>query len=207
MEARSGFSRSTIRGRIASGYSGDVTTIVLLQRGLPPKYLQRFVGADLWWFNRLRSFAEAESATGVYLIDGSNLLGTWKMGHESDASKRSLMQLLSAFSRVSRKRVYCFFDGVRPAAFPTSMGQLQVRFAHPRSADDLILEAVGSHRTGTVTVVTSDRGLQDRAKARTVHLMTCPEFRALLEASVPEEQNAPDTDWVAYFSDPKNRNL
>ena len=143
----------------------------------------------------------------MYLIDGSNLLGTWKMGHESDDAKRSLTQLLSAFSRVSGKRVHCFFDGVRPASFPTSMGQLHVRFAHPKSADDLILDTLGSHRTGSVTLVSSDRGLRDRAKARSVQLMTCSEFRALLEARLPDEQGTSDTDWAAYFSDPKNRNF
>lgn len=136
-----------------------------------------------------------------WLIDGSNLLGAIGLPREDDASKRHLVRLLSRFARARGARVICFFDGPEPASFAKELGLVRVVFSFHRSADDLIAKAV---TTGT-SVVTRDRHLASKIGGRRVKIVDPVAFATDLE-SIPTDDAAGDSeDWMAYFSDPKNR--
>lgn len=143
-----------------------------------------------------------------YVIDGSNLLGAMELPRESDAAKRELVQRLASFARVSRSRVDCVFDGARPEGFVSHLGGLGVRFAHPRSADELIVQMLEG-AAAPATLVTNDRALGARVRGRRVTLERCVEFRARLDRIPTGDDSRADggVDWEGYFSDPKNRNV
>ncbi|MBI2213716.1 MAG: NYN domain-containing protein [Acidobacteria bacterium] len=142
-----------------------------------------------------------------HIIDGSNLLGALGLARESEISKRELVQRLASFSRAARCKVDCVFDGQRPDGFATHLGGLSIRFAHPRSGDDVIGELVAT--TAPAVVVTNDRALGARVKSRKVSVESCAEFRAKLDRTGAAEGDArtDGTDWESYFSDAKNRNV
>jgi hypothetical protein len=105
--------------------------------------------------------------------------------------------------------VLCF-DGAPPAAFARKLGGLSVRFAHPRSADDLIIDLTREAREPS-TVVTSDQGVANRVRRRTVAIVSAHEFATRLQGLAGESENEAEDratgedDWSDYFSDPKNR--
>ncbi len=142
-----------------------------------------------------------------YYIDGSNLLGALGVNRESSESKLTLVRMLAAFARARRTKVVCWFDGGDPGSFASHVGSVSVRFAHPRSADHCIGDQVASS-TAPCTVVTSDRALGNRLRSRRVTVTTSLEFKRLLE-EIPQSDDSSglSSDWEAYFSDPKNRNV
>ena len=142
-----------------------------------------------------------------YVIDGSNLLGVLGVDRESSDAKRSLLKMLAAFARTRRTRIVCWFDGAAPDRFAIHLGSVDARFSHPRSADQCITEYVRDARN-PITVVTDDRGLGNRLKGRRVSILASREFRRQLD-EVPRDDDAPalSSDWEAYFSDTKNRNV
>jgi hypothetical protein len=139
----------------------------------------------------------------IYLIDGSNLLGRAGLDRHAVEEKRRLIPRLAAFGRSARVKVLCFFDGVRPDAFSTSLGGLQIAFSGNRPADDLIVERARAARE-PVRVVTADQELAARVRGRQVIVLHTREFIPLLEAG-EGESTARDIDWETYFSDPNNR--
>jgi hypothetical protein len=139
----------------------------------------------------------------IYLIDGSNLLGRAGVDRHAVEEKRRLIPRLAAFGRSAKTKVICFFDGVRPDAFSTSLGGLQIVFSGSRPADDLIVERARGSRE-PVRIVTSDQELAARARGRQITVLHTREFIPLLEAG--ERETTPrEVDWEEYFSDPNNR--
>ena len=136
-----------------------------------------------------------------WLVDGSNVLGR---DRESDDAKRRFVQQLARFARTRRTKVACFFDGLSPSSFGSSLGGVSVVFTGQRPADDLIVQRV-SAGTGW-KVVTSDQGLASRVRGRRCEVVRPASFLGELEA-LPDESPAGSDDWQAYFSDPKNRNV
>jgi predicted RNA-binding protein with PIN domain len=144
----------------------------------------------------------------AWVIDGSNVLGALGVDRDAAESKRRLVAKIAAFARAKRTRVTCFFDGLSPDAFPRQLGTVTIRFAHPRTADERISELLAEPRENS-TLVTSDRVLATRLRTRRVSVIGASEFVAMLERLPRDENGINDsgTDWEAYFSDPKNRNV
>lgn len=144
-----------------------------------------------------------------WLVDGSNVLGTLRWNREARESKERLAALCARFARHERKKLTLCFDGAAPAGFATKLGGVSIRFCHPRSADDVI---VGMTRdtSDDWCVVTSDAGVANRVRRRTVKVVSSQDFGSRLERiprSNEDEQGGgiEDGDWESYFSDPKNR--
>jgi uncharacterized protein YaiI (UPF0178 family) len=137
-----------------------------------------------------------------WLIDGSNVLGAMRVDRHNDESKRGLVRLLASFARAKRTRVTCVFDGPEPASFARHLGAVNVAFSGARSADELIVERARNGRGWSV--VTSDRGLAQRVQRREVQVVQPVQFIREMEQSAGGEAEVND-DWVAYFSDEKNR--
>jgi uncharacterized protein YaiI (UPF0178 family) len=134
-----------------------------------------------------------------WLIDGSNLLGSERF---ADDAKRRLVRLAASFARAKRTRVTCVFDGPEPPSFARHLGVVSVVFSGARSADDLIAERAANGRGWSV--VTSDRGLAARVQRRQVEIVAPGAFLREVELSATTEE-AGEEDWLAYFSDPRNR--
>jgi len=137
----------------------------------------------------------------TWLIDGSNLLGRMGQSREAEASKRELVRLLARFARARRTRVTCFFDGPEPPSFAKNLGAVSVVFSGGRPADELIVARVADG----AKVVTSDRRLTSRVQGRRVKVVDSTTFGAEIESLPPDDTPGDAEDWMAYFSDPKNR--
>lgn len=141
-----------------------------------------------------------------YLIDGTNFLGRTRVDRTDAEIKRNLVRVLASFARANRHTVVCVFDGDAPASFATNLGAINVQFSGRQAADDLIAARAEKDRVPQ-TVVTSDLGLAARVKRRQVTVVSCEAFRSQLETAGNEAGAAESTDWEAYFSDEKNRNV
>jgi uncharacterized protein YaiI (UPF0178 family) len=140
-----------------------------------------------------------------WVIDGNNLLGRAGASRDASDTKRQLVRSLANFARAKRTKVACYFDGNEPENFGRHLGSVSVVFSGTRSADDLIVNkvAIGSGWK----VVTADRGLASRIQRRQVQVINPAGFMAELEALPNGEEKVTDEEWLAWFSDPKNRNI
>jgi len=140
-----------------------------------------------------------------WVIDGNNLLGRAGASRDAADSKRQLIRTLANFARAKRTKVACYFDGSEPEHFGRHLGSVSVIFSGPRSADDLIVKKVA---TGSGwKVVTADRALAARIQRRQVEVVDPGGFMAELESLPQGEERVAGEEWLAYFSDPKNRNV
>jgi uncharacterized protein YaiI (UPF0178 family) len=141
----------------------------------------------------------------TWVIDGNNLLGRAGASRDAADSKRQLIRTLANFARAKRTKVACYFDGSEPEHFGRHLGSVSVVFSGSRSADDLIVKKVA---TGSGwKVVTADRGLAARIQRRQVEVVDPGGFMAELESLPQGEERVAGEEWLAYFSDPKNRNV
>jgi rRNA-processing protein FCF1 len=140
----------------------------------------------------------------MWLIDGSNVLGAMRLDRASTDAKRELARLAAAFARAKRTRLTCYFDGVEPQAFARHLGNTTIVFSGSRTADEMIANRA-EDIASNFTVVTSDRELASRVARRRVKVVSAPQFVKELRALESEPGEASADDWVAYFSDPKNR--
>jgi predicted RNA-binding protein with PIN domain len=139
----------------------------------------------------------------VWLIDGSNVLGTMRADLHAVESKRELARVVASFSRARRTKVTLFFDGPEPANFARHLGGTTIVFTAKRKADEVIVEQARAARDAHV--VTSDRELAARVIGRRVEVVDALQFVRELEAAEAEPGAKPAEDWMSYFSDPKNR--
>jgi uncharacterized protein YaiI (UPF0178 family) len=140
-----------------------------------------------------------------WVIDGNNLLGRAGASRDAADSKRQLIRTLANFARARRTKVACYFDGSEPENFGRHLGSVSVIFSGSRSADDLIVKKVA---TGSGwKVVTADRGLAARIQRRQVEVVDPGGFMAELESLPQGEERVAGEEWLAYFSDQKNRNV
>jgi uncharacterized protein YaiI (UPF0178 family) len=140
-----------------------------------------------------------------WVIDGNNLLGRAGVSRDASDTKRQLVRALANFARAKRTKVACYFDGSEPEHFGRHLGSVTVIFSGSRSADDLIAKKVA---TGSGwKVVTADRGLAARIQRRQVDVIDPSGFMAELEALPAGEEKVAGEEWLAWFSDPKNRNI
>lgn len=141
----------------------------------------------------------------IYLVDGSNVLGSLRLDRHSGEAKRQLIQIVAAGLRGSRDKAIVFFDGLRPEAFRGGAGNVSSRFSNERSADELIREE--AERLARCSVVTEDRGLAAAVRRRNVLVVEAARFIArMTEGSSGSAESASDlSEWEAFFSDDKNR--
>lgn len=141
-----------------------------------------------------------------YLVDGDNLLGTWRGRERTDRQRRELALTLGRLAARERKRYLTVFDGARPRGAAFGAG---VRFAGRRSADDVILDILREQDDprGWV-VVTSDRPLGDRCRHLGATIMRCDVFRPRLygvdagPGSGEKPEHEPDVEgWLEVFGD------
>ena len=140
-----------------------------------------------------------------WVIDGNNLLGRAGAARDTADSKRQLVRSLSTFARANRTKVACYFDGPEPEHFGKNLGSVSVIFSGARSADELIVKRVAAGSGWKV--VTADRALAARIKRRQVEIIDPGDFMAELERLPQGEERVGDEEWLAWFSDPKNRNI
>jgi predicted RNA-binding protein with PIN domain len=140
-----------------------------------------------------------------WVIDGNNLLGRAGASRDAADSKRQLIRALANFARAKRTKVACYFDGSEPEHFGRHLGSVSVVFSGAGSADDLIAKKVA---TGSGwKVVTADRALSARIQRREVVVVDPGRFMAELESVPQGEERVAGDEWLAWFSDPKNRNV
>jgi hypothetical protein len=144
------------------------------------------------------------------LVDGNNLLYRLPRGMRSRAAVRRMVLDLV---RHESTRVLVVFDGPPPAGSPEreSLGRVSVLYAGPRSADDVIMARLGqAPRPREWVVVTGDRGLASRARARGATVRGVAEWQAKLEAAARARDDdrspaggmspAEVQQWEAYFA-------
>jgi hypothetical protein len=142
----------------------------------------------------------------LYLLDGTNILGRLGFPRTAVDSQRRLVQAAVTLSRANHAKVVCVFDGIPAERFASRLGQVTVRFAGSRSADDLIVEEARSRDREPVRVVTADAELGARVKRRNVEILAPREVRSFFDVE-PATGTREGEDWESYFSDPKNRNV
>jgi hypothetical protein len=139
------------------------------------------------------------------LLDGNNLLHRLRGAH-GRADVRH--QVLDA-CRGQRRRVTVVFDGPPPSGTPAreSLGPVTVVYSGARPADDVIVSRVPAGPRGREwVVVTDDRGLARRARARGASIRSLADW---LSQSPPMDRPthdrglAPDdvAAWEAYFAE------
>lgn len=137
----------------------------------------------------------------IFWIDGHNLIGALPDARLSDPDDESqLLARLQQFAWRGRHRLVVFFDrgrGGRAELPPTP--SIEVRFA-PRglSADDLIRAAIDGASQGVlqgVVVVTSDRALQNAARAAGARVQSSRSFAHRLQAhDLDDEESSGETE-------------
>jgi YacP-like NYN domain len=138
-----------------------------------------------------------------WLVDGSNVLGAIGADRVAVEPKRDLARLVAVFARVRHTKLTCYFDGPEPPNFGRHLGNATIVFSGTRAADELIVERVRGGASGIV--VTSDRELAGRIAGRRVKVVDSAQFVRELQELEREPTATPADDWIAYFSDPKNR--
>lgn len=131
-----------------------------------------------------------------YIIDGHNLIPKIPgLSLEAIDDEEQLIALLQEYCRATRKQVEVYFDNAPPGQpRARSYGFVTARFVRAgRTAD----EAIGAklRRLGrgarNWTVVSSDHGVQSKARAAQARVMTSDEFAGQLLAALEQVEPGP----------------
>ena len=138
-----------------------------------------------------------------FLIDGDNLLGTWRGRDRSARAKRALSFEIARFARRVRRRCLTVFDGSAPVG--TGLGG-ETRFSGAgRSADEWILDFLRAETEPQGwRVITSDRSLGDRCRHLRARVEKSDRFRKRLLGDEAEEKPSPGDDmdyWLEQFGE------
>jgi hypothetical protein len=146
-----------------------------------------------------------------FLVDGSNLGGVLAGGRGARVPA-AIVELLLGWAR-TRRQVIVVFDGPPAAALARRYGGLEVRFAAPRTADEVILGMLGE-RASSWHVVSDDRELLAACRAKGARTIPARELAAQLRraegkatggrAAKGVRQGAAEgpvdvADWEAWF--------
>ena len=113
----------------------------------------------------------ATVAPPTIVVDGNNVMGSTPDGWWRDrpGAVRRLLDRLQCFQRASGGAVVLVLDVAQPDLPEGDHDGVTVRYARRKgrdAADDRIVELLDEGQGAPVEVVTSDRGLADRAGAR-----------------------------------------
>jgi hypothetical protein len=141
------------------------------------------------------------------LIDGNNLLHHLPAGQRSRAAVRRRALDSVRHESVS---VTVVFDGPPPAGSPSSesLGRVTVVYSGDRTADDVIIRMIPTGASARQwSVVTDDRGLADRARARGATVRRLAEWRSRREPAPrrasfePKLSSHEVAEWEDFFAD------
>lgn len=142
-----------------------------------------------------------------YLIDGHNLIPKIPgLSLKSLDDEDQLIELLQEFCRQSRKEVEVFFDNAPPNGVRArNFGLLTARFVRSGTTADSAIRnrLIKLGRTArNWTVVSSDHGVQQSARAAQAQSMPSESFALLLQKNIDETlQDAGEVDDIALSSD------
>lgn len=120
-----------------------------------------------------------------YLIDGHNLIPKLGLRLESADDELELAAILQEFSRLERRQVEVYFDGAPASHAGTrKLGTVTAHFvAQTTTADNAIRRRL--HKMGKAaknwTVVSSDRQVQNDARAARAEIISSEEFAKMLK--------------------------
>jgi predicted RNA-binding protein with PIN domain len=105
------------------------------------------------------------------VIDGNNLLYAM---HEHapvpSVGRETLVRVVERWAKRGDEKVTIVFDGPPPQGGlvrQMTSKRVEVRFAAPRTADDVIIDLIGRDRAaGRLRIVTSDKAIRHEAKRR-----------------------------------------
>jgi hypothetical protein len=129
------------------------------------------------------SMEEASPQPTVWLVDGFNALHVALLrGRERTAwwtreRREELLARVRGFDDPAAE-VWVVFDGPHPASDPEGTAAARPRVAFARSADEWLLRRVREGTAGAFVVVTADRPLADKARARGARVMSPHDFLA-----------------------------
>ena len=133
----------------------------------------------------------------LWLIDGYNVIrrdpelaGLDRQSLEE--GRRGLLQLVARLAREGRDDFAVVFDGARVAGVPSLAGRVRVIFSRPPERADDVLIRIARQRGAGVTVVTSDREIQNAA--RRVRAAVVPADVFLDRATSPPDDVGGDRD-------------
>jgi len=138
-----------------------------------------------------------------FLVDGDNLLGTWRGRRRSDAERRKLAMELGRWAARQKRRIVVVFDGSAPPAAAFGSGVL---FSGPgTTADEVILAFLREQQDRQSWIVaTSDRSLGDQCRHLGSRIERCDRFRARLRSESPDEKPEREEDlayWLEQFGE------
>jgi uncharacterized protein YaiI (UPF0178 family) len=120
-----------------------------------------------------------------WLVDGMNVIGSrpdrwWR---DRAGAFRRLRGQLVALARSSGDEVVLVLDGRRPSDWPADAGIVTAFASGGRGAadDEIVARLAADGRPETVTVVTSDRELADRARELGADVVGAAGFRRRIE--------------------------
>jgi predicted RNA-binding protein with PIN domain len=125
-----------------------------------------------------------------WLIDGMNLIGSRpdRWWNDPDRAVRRLIEQLDRYAAATGEDVTVVFDRRPPDVLPGVHGAAVVAFASRRGRDAADHEIVGmladDRAPASVRVVTSDRGLSERARRLGASVTSSPSFRHRLDAAL-----------------------
>lgn len=149
----------------------------------------------------------------AYIVDGNNVMGQTPGWHrDKPKARRRLLEQLASFARTKKARVTAVFDGRPDDEFPEGSAYRGVKILYAErgsDADRRIEKLVESSRDRRgLTVVTSDRSLAFKVRARGALTLRSGEFRKLVEECLNraldiEDGEQPELDdlngWLRYF--------
>lgn len=128
----------------------------------------------------------------AYLIDGNNLMGQDDPYFKHDLNSRNrLISRLLLFQKKTRCRIFLVFDGRPPQEEPVIRlnQKFTVLFPEPgQSADELIAALLDWKKKDRryFTVVSSDRGIREIARARSARSLSSQEFLTELKKTLKD---------------------
>lgn len=130
--------------------------------------------------------------TGHTLIDGNNLLYAMHAhAPVANVGRETLVRIVERWAYRGDARITLVFDGPTPQralARQMSSKRMDVLFAAPRSADDVIIQKLQQARHPlTVSVVTDDGAIAHEARRRRAAHVGCVAFIEALFAPDPTE--------------------
>lgn len=130
-----------------------------------------------------------------YLIDGHNLIPKLGLRLDEFDDEMELGRILQDFARRKRQKVEVYFDGAPPGQAGTrSLGAVRAHFIRIGQTADSAIRARLNNMGGDAknwTVVSSDREVQNAARANHAQSMSSDEFARLVRTTLA---SAPKTN-------------
>jgi predicted RNA-binding protein with PIN domain len=137
--------------------------------------------------------AHDRGGTGLYLIDGYNLLHAAARGKATAAARDALLAAIEAWCRAGNYPARIVFDATGGLKRRDRRGLLEVRnVPEGRTADEEILAALAASADRTeYTLVSNDLELVRAAEKKGVQVLSCEDFAARVLSPPPDGPEKP----------------